>query len=61
MDEIDIAQEYIRKRLTDLDDMLFVYECARQPEPVDLLARRYELLRMSMRLKEYKDVQEADD
>jgi hypothetical protein len=57
---IDVAQEYISKRLIDLDDMLYVYERARQPEPVDLLARRYELLRMSMRLKEYKDVQEAD-
>jgi hypothetical protein len=57
---IDVAQEYISKRLTELDDMLDVCKRARQPEPIDLLARRYELLRMSMRLKEYKDVQEAD-
>ena len=58
---IDIAQEYITKRLVDLDDMLSVYRLAKQPEPVDLLARKYELLRMSMRLKEYEDVEEADD
>jgi hypothetical protein len=57
---IDIAQTYITRRLIDLDDMLDVYREAGQPEPVDLLARKYELARMSERLGEYEDVQEAD-
>ena len=58
---IDVAEEYIKRRIADLDEMLAVYQYAEQPEPVDLLARRFELVRMSDRLKEYKDVQEADD
>lgn len=58
---IDVAEEYISKRLADLDDMLSIYRLAKQPEPVDLLARKYELLRMAQRLSEYEDVQEADD
>lgn len=58
---IDIAQEYITRRIADLSDMLAIYQYAEEPEPIELLARRAELVRMSERLKEYEDVQEADD
>ena len=60
MDEIDIAQEYINKRTSDLESMLGLYIEAGLNMPIDFLARRDELCRMSAKLKEYKDVQEAD-
>lgn len=60
MDEIDIAQEYIKKRLDELEAMIVVYIEAGLNMPIDLLARQAELRRMSAKLKEYKDVQEAD-
>lgn len=60
MDEMDIAQEYIKKRINDLETMLGIYIEAGLNMPIDLLARRDELWRMSAKLEEYKDVQEAD-
>lgn len=60
MDEIDIAQEYIKKRIIDLEGMIGVYMEAGLDIPIDFLARRAELCRMRAKLEEYKDVQEAD-
>lgn len=60
MDEIDIAQEYIKKRSSDLEEMIGVYIEAGLDMPIDLLARRAELWRMSAKLEEYKDVEKAD-
>ena len=57
---IDVAGEYITARLVDLDEMLAVYDQAKEKPPVDLLARRAELLRMAKKIKEYEYVQEAD-
>lgn len=58
MDEIDIAQEYIKKRIIDLEGMIGVYVEAGLDIPVDFLARRAELCRMRAKLDEYKDVME---
>lgn len=60
MDEIDITQEYINKRISDLEAMIGLYIEAGLDMPIDLLARRAELRRMRAKLEEYKDVQEAD-
>lgn len=60
MDEIDIAREYIKKRIIDLEGMIGVYVEAGLDIPIDFLARRAELCRMRAKLEEYKDVEEAD-
>lgn len=57
---IDVAGEYITARLVDLEEMLAIYNRAEEKPPVDLLARRAELLRMAKKIKEYEYVQEAD-
>lgn len=57
---IDVAGEYITARLVDLEEMLAIYDRAKEKPPVDLLARRAELLRMAKKIKEYEYVKEAD-
>lgn len=58
---MDLVQVYIEKRLVELEDMIAVYHEAGCEPTVDLLARRAELERLESRLREYRDVQEADD
>lgn len=58
---MDIVQMYIDRRLTELEDMICLYDEAGQEPTIDLLARRAELERLESKLMEYKDVQEADN
>ena len=57
---MDLVQVYIDKRLEELEDMIAVYYGAGCEPTVDLLARRAELERLESKLREYRDVQEAD-
>lgn len=57
---MDLVQVYIDKRLEELEDMIAVYQEAGCEPTVDLLARRAELERLESKLREYRDVQEAD-
>lgn len=57
---MDLVQLYIEKRLEELEDMIAVYHEAGCEPTVDLLARRAELERLESKLREYRDVQEAD-
>lgn len=61
LSDIDMVQVYTNKRLAELEDMIAVYHEAGCEPTVDLLARRAELERLESKLKEYRDVQEADD
>lgn len=58
---MDIINLYIEKRLVELEDMIAVYYEAGCEPTVDLLARRAELERLESKLREYRDVQEAND
>lgn len=58
---MDLVQVYIDKRLEELEDMIAVYHEAGCEPTVDLLARREELERLESKLREYRDVQEAND
>lgn len=53
-----MAQEYIKKRINDLEGMMGIYIESGLDIPIDFLARRAELCRMRAKLEEYKDVME---
>ena len=55
----DIVEVYIIKRLSELEDMMSVYDEALEDRPIDLIARKHELMRLLGKLREYKDVEEA--
>ena len=54
---MDIVQIYLQKRLAELTSMIEVYDEAAVDPPVDLLARRHELMRLRKTLADYVEVE----
>lgn len=57
---MDLVQVYIEKRTAELESMLRLYDLAGKGYPIELLSRVNELERLESKLREYRDVQEAD-
>ena len=57
---MDLVQVYIEKRTAELKSILRLYDLAGKGYPTELLSRVNELERLESKLREYRDVQEAD-